>query len=110
MYPLGTAWAIIFYAEKMCILRNCFRLLGFSLGWSICVTFHIILTEAGQILECLRETVYRRALKYLQSLRSKNKEKKKVPTETRGAYFWPYGWPVVGGDMFSPLAPILGPV
>ena len=39
----------------------------------------------------------------------KKKEKKKNPTETPD-HFWPFRWPVVGGDKFSPLlAPILGP-
>ena len=31
-------------------------------------------------------------------------------TETRGDYFCTFWWPAVGGDTFSPLAPILGPV
>ena len=31
------------------------------------------------------------------------------PTETPD-FFWPFWWPVVGGDTFSSLAPILGPV
>ena len=34
---------------------------------------------------------------------------KVFPTETRH-HFWPWWWPVVGGDTFSSLAPILGPI
>ena len=32
------------------------------------------------------------------------------PTQTRGDYFWTFGWPVVGEDTLSPRAPILGRV
>ena len=35
--------------------------------------------------------------------------KEVVPAETPD-YFWPFWWPVVGGDTYSPLAPILDPV
>ena len=36
------------------------------------------------------------------------KMKSFFPTETP-YHLWPFRWPVVGGDTFSPLAPILGP-
>ena len=68
-------------------------------------------------IQCLRETFYRwTCLEYLQSPRSEKKKRKIIPgvyvfpTETRGDCFWTFWWPAVGGDTFSPLAPILGPV
>ena len=57
---------------------------------------------------CVKRYIH--PLEYLQSpLSEKKKKKKKNPTETPD-HFWPFRWPVVGGDKFSPLlAPILGP-
>ena len=57
---------------------------------------------------CVKKITDGHALKYLQSSRSEM-GKKGFPTETPDR-FWPFLWPVVGGDTFSSLAPILGPV
>ena len=48
------------------------------------------------------------AVNYSTSPRSDKNGKKGFPTETPDR-FWPFWGPVVGGDTFSSLAPILGP-
>ena len=52
---------------------------------------------------------YRHALEYMQSPRSEKTGIESFPTEPTD-HFWTFLWPVVGGDTFSPLAPILGTV
>ena len=64
----------------------------------------------------LRETFYRVWHAWSTCSPLVQKKTKIIPgtdvflTETRGDYFWTFWWPAVGGDTFSPLAPILGPV
>ena len=57
---------------------------------------------------CVKRFTDRRALEYLQSPLSEKKREKFFPTEMLAARFWPFWWPVVGGDTFSPLAPNVG--
>ena len=38
--PIKRRGHIGFYAENMRILGSCLKLLGSSVGWSFCVTFH----------------------------------------------------------------------
>ena len=57
----------------------------------------------------MRETFYRQVCLGVPPVTSFRKKmgKNSFPTETL-ANFWPFWWPVDGGDKFSPLTPTLG--
>ena len=93
------------FSRKICFVLYFFGYLGLSKNSG--VKCDLILALLGQIFEYLRETLYRHALEYLQSACSEKKWKKSS-METPGHY-WPFRRPVVGGDTFSPLAPVKGP-
>ena len=99
-----------FCAENMCILRSCLWLLGFSLGSSFCVAFHLVFKIGRSDLRMYAWNFLQTRLGVPGSrlVQKQNGEKKSFPTETPDQ-FRPCWWPVVGGDTFSPLAPIVGP-
>ena len=86
------------------------------MGSTLGVKYDLILALRRQAFQYLRETFYRHAFEYLQTClgapavgSSRKKMKRYVfPTETP-AHCWLLWRPVVGGDTFSPLAPVLGP-
>ena len=102
---------IEFSAENMCILGRCLQLLGSSVGSSFCVIFQLRFTIGRSDLRMF-------AWKHLQTgmpwstcsrlVQTKMGKKSFFLTETPDR-FWPFWWPVVGGDTCSSLAPILGP-
>ena len=104
----------------MCILRICLWLLRSSVGWSFCVLFHLIF-NIGRL--DLRSSMFAwNVLQCLEHLRSPRSEKSGkyyliLPDTWYVCFsygnacltlFWAFWWPEVGGDMFSPLSPILG--
>ena len=93
---------------KVCNLRSCLQLLSCSIGSTFGDKYDLILA-LSQIFEYLCEPICRRALEYLQSARSEKNKIKLVFPMGRPDHCWAFWRPVVGGDTFSPIAPVLGP-
>ena len=102
---------IEFSAENMCTLGRFLSLLGSSVGSGFCVIFHWGFATGRSDLRMFAWKRSRTEMPWstCNRLVQSKMGKKKFPTETPDR-FGPYWWPVVGGDTFSSLALILGPV
>ena len=103
VYLSKTAWSFV---RKRVPLRTYLELLGLSVGSSFWVKFYLILNIGKSDLQMFAWNVLQPCLGVpaVASFTKKNKSPTEAPDN-----FWPFRWPVVGGDTFSPLAPILGP-
>ena len=52
--------------------------MGSTVGVNYDLVLALLMALRGQIFECLRGTLYRHALEYLQSARSEKKEEEKI--------------------------------
>ena len=99
-----------FCAKNMCdFAQLSLSLISFIMGSTFGVKYGLILALRGQIFGYLLEPMDRHALGHLEPARSENNEKNGFLLRKRLTpivFFWR---PVVGGDTFSPLAPVLGP-
>ena len=97
-----------FRAAK-CNLRSFLQVLSVSMGSTLGETYYSIFALRSQIFEYLRKTFGTRAVR-VSAIGSFRQEKKKTVFLQKRVTIIDIFWrPVVGGDTFSPLAPVLGP-
>ena len=88
-----------FFAENIHMSGRCLQLLGASVGSGFCVTFHWRFTTGRSDLWMFAWKKYGQISLEVLAVASFRQKwgKKGVHTETPDR-FWPFWWPVVGGD------------